>query len=178
MPFEKITGDPANYFEFHPFVGIISHIGAFLWCTSSITCFYTGYYLRSISKGEESNFLLFSGVFSFILLIDDFFMFHDDIFYSIYSLTLEPFIFLTYALLLLYFIYKFYRIIFQNNYILLGTAGFFLGASIFLDLFFKSEGLQYFFEDSLKFIGIVSWTLFFVPTSYKLLQEKASGSAQ
>ncbi len=174
IPFEKITGDPAYYFQSHPFTGIVSNIGALLWCATSTTCVFAGFHLKKFSDGKEASFLLLSGFFSFILLIDDFFMFHDYLFYSFNQFVLEPIIYGFYAILLIYFVYKYHDIILKSKYFLLATAVFFLGLSVFFDLVFPSEGLEYFFEDSLKFLGIVSWMLFFTVSSFRLVSEKAA----
>ncbi|MEE9361064.1 MAG: hypothetical protein V3U92_00535 [Cellulophaga sp.] len=172
IPFEKITGDPANYFQSHPLTGIISNLGALLWCITSSICFYTGFYLKEQTTNKKALFLIYSGLFSFVLLIDDFFMFHDFLFYSINGFYMEPLFYVVYLFFLVRYCIAYYKTILENNYILLGVAVAFLGLSVVLDLVMKSEGLQYFFEDSFKFIGIVSWMLFFTTSSYKILSEK------
>jgi len=80
IPLEQITGDPAVIFSAHPFTGIISNIGVLLWCATTSICLFSGLFLLSFENKKEAVFLISSGVFSFILLIDDFFMFHDYIF--------------------------------------------------------------------------------------------------
>ena len=170
IPFEKITGDPANYYRAHPFTGIVSNLGALLWCATATACLFAGFHLLK-SKGKEANFLLLSGFFSTVLLIDDFFMFHDYLFYSFNQVVLEPIIYGLYLVLLLFFIYKYTKLILKNDYVILALAIFFLGLSVLCDLIFPSEGLEYFIEDSLKFMGIVSWMLFFTTTAFKMLSK-------
>lgn len=171
IPFEKITGDPANYFKAHPFTGIISNLGALMWCTTTSICMFTGLYLYSLKYYQEARFLIYSGFISLILLLDDFFMFHDYIFYSFGSLTLEPFIFLAYALLLFHYCISSYKIILEYNYFYFGLSILLFGLSVLMDLVFLSEGYEYFIEDSLKFIGITSWMIFFTTTSFKILSK-------
>lgn len=49
----------------------------------------------------------------------------------------------------------------------------FLGLSVITDLILNSnDGIVYFMEDSLKFVGIFSWMLFFTTTSFQLLFKK------
>lgn len=172
IPFEKITGDSANYYNAHPFTGIVSNIGALMWCSTSCICLFVGLLLNSKGIKNEASFLLSSSIFTFILLIDDFFMFHDFIFYSFQGITMEPIIFLIYAFFLIRYCMSYFKIIIENNYYIFSAAIIFLGLSVILDLYFPSEGLEYFVEDSFKLIGIASWMLYFTTTSYHLLSEK------
>ncbi|MBN4085115.1 hypothetical protein JYT89_02100 [Flavobacteriaceae bacterium AH-315-B10] len=49
----------------------------------------------------------------------------------------------------------------------------FLGLSVITDVVLNSnDSLVYFMEDSLKFVGIFSWMLFFTTTSFRLLLKK------
>lgn len=172
IPFEKIMGDPANYYNAHPFTGIISNIGVLMWCTTTSICLFTGIFLLSNGVKKEAFFLIYSGLFSLILLFDDLFMLHDYIFYSFKDFILEPIIFTGYAILLIYYSINYYRIILENNYFVFSLAVLFLGLSILIDSIFPSEGLEHFVEDGLKFIGIANWMLFFTTTSFNILSKK------
>ncbi|MCB0476295.1 MAG: hypothetical protein KDC69_11510, partial [Flavobacteriaceae bacterium] len=66
----------------------------------------------------------------------------------------------------------------KSDYYLLLISVFFLGSSVFTDLIFPSEGLEYFIEDSFKFIGIVSWMLFFTTSAFRFLVENTDISKQ
>ncbi len=46
-------------------------------------------------------------LFSFLFLIDDFFMFRDYLFYSFNKVVLEPIIYRSYAITLIHFIHKY-----------------------------------------------------------------------
>jgi hypothetical protein len=170
IPFEKFTGDPALINKSNPFIGIISNVGALIWCTTASICLFSSSLLYFYNKKENSKFMLFSGVFTTILLLDDFFMIHDSAVYMIYPNDISQIILLlSYAIFAIWYIYNFYKIIIKEDYIILGTAFFFLGLSVGIDLFFESSKLEYFIEDSFKFIGIISWMLFFVTTCRKQL---------
>jgi len=172
IPFSQITGDPALTFNAHPFTGIISNIGVLLWCTTSCICLFSGIVLFKLKQNKEATFLISSSFLSFILLIDDFFMFHDYILYSFEAFKVTQSITYTfYISLMLWYSISFLKLIFnKTSYVILGIAFLFLGASAFIDLFLKNEGnLKYFIEDSLKFVGIFSWMLFYITSSYKLL---------
>ena len=175
IPFSQITGDPALTFNAHPFTGIISNIGVLVWCTTSCICLFSGIMLLKLKQNKEAKFLIGSGIISFILLIDDFFMFHDYILYSFKAFKITQSITYTfYILLVLWYTISFIKLILnKTSYIILGIAFVFLGASVFTDFFIKGEAnLKYFFEDGLKFVGIFSWMLFYITSSYKLVSKQ------
>ena len=175
IPFEQMTGDPALICNKHPFTGIVSNIGALFWCTATCICLFTGLFLLKSEHKKEALFLISSGVFSATLLIDDFFMVHDYFLYSFDGFSIsQPITYSIYALLMMWYVLKFYKIALKSNYFIMVIALVFLGFSVVVDLIFPSEGLEYFIEDSLKFIGIVSWMLYFTTTSFNLLWEKRS----
>ncbi len=179
IPFETITGDPLSTFSTHPFTGAISNIGVLLWCVTCSICIFAGIILSNNNNNNNNNhkkesvFLFSSGILTIILLIDDLFMFHDYLFYSFKQFKItQPITYSIYGILVIWYVYSFFKTIFSTRYIILGIAFFFLGMSIVTDLFIKNEGLTYFIEDGLKFIGITSWMLYFTTTSYQLLSKK------
>ncbi|PQV50180.1 hypothetical protein CLV33_10237 [Jejuia pallidilutea] len=172
IPFSHITGDMALIFNAHPFTGIISNIGVLVWCATACICFFSGIVLRKLKQNLEAKFLIGSGFISFILLIDDFFMFHDYILYSFKAFKITQSItYVFYAILVFWYTASFVKLIFKETiFYVLGIAFTFLGSSVFIDFFLKNEtNMKYFIEDSFKFIGIFSWMLYFTLTSYKFL---------
>lgn len=65
----------------NPLVSFLSNLGALLWCASCTICFFTAYSIQSKYRKKDFDFLLYSGIFSLILLFDDFFMVHDYLIY-------------------------------------------------------------------------------------------------
>ncbi|MEN3324166.1 hypothetical protein VP395_10530 [Mariniflexile soesokkakense] len=170
IPFENLTGDPALTFKAHPFTGILSNVGILLWCFTASVCFFSGTILFNINDKNNGIFLICSGIFTSVLLIDDFFMFHDYIFYSFKNFTItQPFTYAIYLILSTWYIIKFHRIILNNTYLFLVMSLGFLGLSASIDLIFESKGLEYFIEDGFKFIGIINWMLFFSITAYQIV---------
>lgn len=175
ISFKTITGDPLSTIGAHPFTGAISNIGVLLWCATASICFFSGVILSFKNHKKESLFIISSGILTFVLLIDDLFMFHDYIFYSFKQFKItQPITFSIYGILTIWYIYSFYKTIFSTRYIILGIAFFFLGMSVFTDLIIENEGLTYFIEDSFKFIGITSWMLYFTTTAFQLVSKKAT----
>ncbi|MFI0429017.1 hypothetical protein [Mariniflexile sp. HMF6888] len=173
IPFEKITGDPALTFKSHPFIGFLSNIGALIWCYTASICFFSALILFKTTDKKKALFFMCSGIFTSILLIDDFFMFHDYIFYTfINSDIVQLIVYIAYAIFLFWYILRFLKFILSTLYIFLVLAIGFFGLSVLTDLIFKSKGLQYFIEDSFKFIGLINWMLFFSITAYNALLHK------
>lgn len=167
IPFEQMTADPMMTFDGHPFIGIISNIGILFWCTTASVCFFAGIFLKNINKDKEGLFLISNGVITSLLLLDDFFMLHEYVFHSFQTL-----IYIIYSAGLLWYCLRFIKMLFNTNYILLGLAFFLLGSSVFTDLAFKNEGMQFLIEDSFKFLGITTWMLYFTSTSFNMLNSK------
>ncbi|MCF8273376.1 MAG: hypothetical protein K9I95_06055 [Flavobacteriaceae bacterium] len=173
IPFEKLTGDPALIFNSHPFIGFLSNIGVLIWCFTASVCYFTSLILLKKNDKINGMFFLGSAIFTSLLLIDDFFMFHDYIFYSFKNFQIaQPITFTMYAVFLFWYIIKFYKVILNSIYIFLVLGVGFLGLSAFTDIIFESLGFEYFIEDSFKFIGIINWMLFFTISSYKLILNK------
>lgn len=168
IPFEKMTGDPAYHRGFHPLTGFLSYVGILLWCTTSaITIFTASVLYRRGVNGVTPVYLTYAGVLTGILMVDDLFMLHD---YLIGHLPM----YILYALLTGYFFYRYFHRIRQDTFLLLLAAVGFLAVSVAMDLFLPNEGLEYFLEDGFKFLGIMSWALFFVIAARDALQEELS----
>lgn len=164
IPFEKITGDPAYHRGFHPLTGFLSYIGILLWCTTSaVTLFTASVLYRRGGNGVTPMYLIYAGVLTGILMVDDLFMLHD---YLIGHLPM----YILYALLAGYFFYRYFHRIRQDTFLLLLAAVGFLAVSVAMDLFLPNEGLEYFLEDGFKFLGIMSWALFFIIAARDALQ--------
>jgi len=162
IPFKEITGDPALTFKAHPFTGIASNIGVLLWAGACSILIFSYVILKD---KKEHIFLLCSGLITGILLIDDLFMLHDYIFYAI---GLNQYVMYgIYVVIFIAYFGFFKKTILQSPQIILLILAFgFLGSSVLLDITLENDGLQYFFEDGLKLLGITSWFLFY--TNYSL----------
>ncbi|NEQ04339.1 hypothetical protein [Moorena sp. SIO3F7] len=173
IPFHYFTADPAYTHKFHPFTGILSNIGIILWCVSLTCCCFSSVVIWKSQK-MESRFLLLSGMVTAILLLDDFFMFHDYVLIYFFSkyFSVQPVVYLLYGVIMVIWGLRFLKLFKKTKYYFLVLAVFFFAGSILLDIILPSAGLQYFFEDSFKFLGIVSWTIYFSVTSFEFIKPK------
>ena len=168
IPFKKITGDPALTFGENPLTGFLSNIGVLFWCATTAILLFTAILTFQKKKTQQFIFFLSSGLLTMILLLDDLFMVHDYLFYSIGWN--QYIMYAIYIVLLVIYFAAYTQFILTLPFVyILGLAFFFLGSSVLLDVIFETTNLEYFIEDSLKFLGIVSWFLFYVLNSFKSL---------
>lgn len=158
-PISRFTRDPAVVMKGSQFDGFLSNVGVLVWCgTATISFFCYALFRKSGDKSEPAKFALTGGFLTSLLLLDDLFMFHDDIFLKIG--VNEKIVFVFYAVFLLVYLVKFKQFILTRDYSLLFTAIFFFTFSIIVDAFPKSILGMWnhpLIEDSTKFLGIVSW---------------------
>ncbi|MCP3952590.1 MAG: hypothetical protein GY697_10305, partial [Desulfobacterales bacterium] len=139
-------------------------------------CLYSWSILRySPGAKENAAFLLYSGLVTTILLLDDFFLLHEELF-PLYLGMSEKIFYVGYAGLILYGMVKFKRCTLKTEYVLLLIALLFFGLSVVTDSF--QHHLEVFagdwrilFEDGFKLLGIVSWLGYFFRFSSLAIRE-------
>ncbi|MBV6625331.1 MAG: hypothetical protein KI793_20785 [Rivularia sp. (in: Bacteria)] len=154
-----------------PYYGLFSNIGIFLWSATAAILLFCGTVLIYANRNHKySKFLLSFGGLTLLLALDDFFMLHEAVFPALLNIS-EKVTFLVYAILTAYCLFKFRKIIYNSSYTFFIIAIFFLFLSILVDQLIPSSsylfkaGDSYFFEDSLKFIGIITWCFYFIKIS-------------
>lgn len=164
------TRDPAITLYGHPLVGIISNIGIVFWCFTAAICLFSSVLLATHGDREVSRFLLFSGLFTLWLMLDDFFMFHEFIFP--YSLGIpQAAIIGAYIVLTVLYLLKFGRLLLNLEFTILIVAYAFFGVSLATDLLVAQSDTQFLIEDGAKLFGIATWFLFFVRTCYSRIRQ-------
>lgn len=170
IPVSFFTRDPSSIFHASPFVGVISSIGILSWSSTAAICFFASAILFKKGSVKIATFLLFSGLLTSFLLLDDLFQFHEY-FFPRYLHIPEKFIYAGYFFIVLTYLIKFRSIIFQTEYIVLFLAFSFLGLSIISDLILPGSNMGYLIEDGLKLFGIITWFIFFTRTSFTQIQQ-------
>ena len=174
IPFAELTKDRASLMKVKFYWGLLSNIGILMWTITAAICIFTFFLLRNRSRKKLGSFFLYAGVFSAILAIDDFFFFHDIIFPQILGIYEEA-IFLVYFVVIVIFIIKFKDIILKetDNVFLFLAFVFFVG-SLIVDIATHNSftphftfGAHHYLEDGSKFLGIMSWLIYFSYTAYK-----------
>ena len=77
IPVSNLTRDMAAIANVHPLTGVVSNVGILLWCATAAICLFSSSLLRQQGARPEAGFLLWAGLVTTGLLVDDFFMFHE-----------------------------------------------------------------------------------------------------
>jgi hypothetical protein len=167
--FRDITASTGSPF----YTGFVSQLGALLWAASVTTCLFALYVLKNINSGSSQSrrFLLHAGLFSAFLMLDDMFLFHEEVARDYLGLGQKE-VYLAYLLIAASFLYFNRAEILSSDYLIMGLALVMFGLSISLDsiedLFYEQlrgslyEKYEVFYEDGFKFLGIVTWLAFYV----------------
>ena len=159
------------------YAGSISQLGLLLWSAATTLCLFTYFGLKrnDPSRKESLNFLLFAGLLSGYLLLDDAFLLHEELIPEYIKFMPEKAVILLLGTAMLAFLYFNRSEIIRNEYGLLALTYLFLGVSVFFDLipnrFYPGiediDSIEYFMEDGAKFLAIVTWVTFFVRYSFQ-----------
>ena len=158
--------EPAAILNFNPFLGIMSNLGVLLWTFSAAICLFVAVLLMKNGSRKIGAYLLYSGILTFVLLVDDFCLLHEHIFPQYLNVS-EKVFYGAYILAMLFFFILFAKIILQTDYIILLIACAFLALSIVADLVLRQTGIAVLIEDGFKLFGIVTWLIYFSRTCYQ-----------
>ena len=150
----------------HPIgVGMISNLGILLWAAAvgiSLFASFSGL----VRQRSWRQLLLVGGLFSTILCLDDFFLLHDR-----HVLGHQGSYYILYAVLALFILVRFRKLIPQADGLAFLAAALFLGLSVLSDRFQESLPVDYatvqLFEEGFKFIGIACWLAFWWQASLR-----------
>ena len=162
IPTGDLTNDPSEIGGLPAYAGFLSQIGIFFWSASATVCFFCVTVLpRHTDRHHLKRFLLISGLLTLFLGLDDTFLLHESVFP--YFGIPEKFVFGSYGAFVLLYLFRFYPLILETEFVLMAIALFFFGVSIILDLLLPIGIFRsYLFEDGPKLIGIVSWLAYFL----------------
>lgn len=198
IPVSTFTKDPAAIAGSHglspsvnvttnPFVGVTSNIGILFWCITASVCFF-GYLILRTNQNPElnkfkvfANFLRCFAIITSILLLDDLFLFHETIAPKLLKVP-QVVVYFSYALIVVWAILKYNKIILQTEWDALLLAFLFFAISVTTDLvidgFFEplysveiSESpLPVIIEDGAKLLGIASWCVYFSRVCFQTIK--------
>ncbi len=175
--FALSTGRRIWYFTVDPFLlsnlpfyaGILSNLGILLWSASATVCFFSAALLRNDAlKNRPKWFLIMSGFFTSLFLFDGLFQMHR-IFYP-NRLHLSTFlVYCIYIFLGLWYLIIFRKQIMETEYLMLALAFCFLGLAVVIDTLSIAPRGNTALSDFFKLFGIVTWFIYFIRTSWKML---------
>ncbi|MGL5194306.1 MAG: hypothetical protein ACRC8Y_12045 [Chroococcales cyanobacterium] len=181
VPIHHLMGDPAKVAGWPFYLGMVTKFGILLWCATAAICLFTALYLKPLSPSlKHQRFLLFGGLITTVLMLDDSFQFHEEVFPIFFGIP-EKIVYLAYVIIVALYLMRFYKIILNSRYVVfLGFAFVCFALSILLDMRaivdLVEVGLIYdrdraLLENGFKFFGIVSWFTYFSLTCKEQLQQ-------
>ncbi len=171
--FSMLSEDPIQLLNGEPYVGIITRVGIIIWAATFAILLYSSK-ISSIQKKpkQQTSLLIWAGLLTLFLLLDDSFMLHDVIFPEYLNIN-EKVFFSFYSLSVIALFYFYYKEILNSDYVLLILAFVLLGASALTDMALRfgiTIPYSYAIEDGSKFLGIIAWFSYFTRTSYNYIK--------
>jgi hypothetical protein len=186
-PIMVAGGDQSEFY-----LGLFSNLGVVLWTAAAAICLFAASELSGAPNREARQFLLYAGLFTLLLMLDDLFMLHEN-----YA---EDIVYIFYGVGLLYYVVRFFRLILRLDVVLFALTIPLFGNAVLLDLapwrLLPGEGievpeaiassplerdavrhfgreLRYLLEDGGKFVGICCWAAFHIRAAKLLRQGRA-----
>jgi hypothetical protein len=163
------------------FAGFVAQLSGILWSASLTVCLFALYVLGKQNRELSSarRLLRYGGALTLALLMDDIFLFHEEIAPKYLGIN-EKFVVAGYGVLGVLFVLMNWQEILSSEYLILGLALGLFAFSIFLDalpiddfhLRYFWEQLEMFLEDASKFAGIATWLMYFA----RYTQQKITSS--
>ena len=179
LPAERFTKDIASIAGLHPTSGILSSLGVLTWCITASICFFAALFLHKMRRYPEYSLLFNTGLLTSYLTLDDAFLIHERLAPDILRID-EKVVYAILLVFILFYLKSFWLTILRTRYSLFIASLILLGSSLILDVLPWPEellgGWQYLLEDGLKWLGIVSWCIYFVKTSFDYMVDCASNA--
>lgn len=160
IPIHHLTPDVTSIVGVPAYIGFMSQVGMLFWAGAATICLFSAHALpRQPGSRMPRRFFLVSGVLTLVLALDDLFLLHEEFFPQLGIP--EKAVLAGYGAFVLGYLIGFRRVILTTDYVLLGVAFAFFGASVALDLLNPAGINPYLLEDSTKLVGIVAWLAYF-----------------
>ncbi|MEA5543132.1 hypothetical protein VB834_29300 [Limnoraphis robusta Tam1] len=173
VPVHILTRDVFADKNTPPYTGLISNLGVLVLCCSAAVCLFTFFLLQPTTgqAKKTKNCLGYFGLISAWMMIDDFFMLHDEVMPLYLGIPEKLVILLTLTWVFFHVVYFRTIILTSTNFKLLGLAFLFLGFSLFIDILpgevdyvGNESNLFFLLEDGSKLMGIATWCFYLFST--------------
>ena len=151
----SLSRDMAAIANVHPLTGVVSNVGILLWCATAAICLFSASLLRHQGALPEARFLLWAGLMTTGLLVDDFFLFHEYLAPVHFGFN-EKAVHASYVCVTVVYLLRHRHLILETSYRLLAAALVLFAGSILLDVA-GGHGWWVLAEDGCKLLGISSW---------------------
>lgn len=166
IPLEYLFREPYSIGHMPIYVGLISNIGALLWCCTIGICLFACLISKTHSAAG-GNMLMFPAVFSAALLLDDVLMLHERVIGPLLP-NGQMVTYLVYGSAAGYFLFRFRTALLGSNLGVLMLSIGLLGASAGMDVLKEVFSISVvparhhlLVEDGLKLMGIATWLYYF-----------------
>jgi hypothetical protein len=186
-PIMVAGGDQSEFY-----LGLFSNLGVVLWTATAAICLFAASELTGAQNLQARHFLLYAGLFTMLLMLDDLFMLHEN-----YA---DDVVYIFYGIGLVYYVARYWRLIMRLDVVLFALTLPLFGNAVLLDLapwrLLPGEGieipeamasspseradlrhlgreLRYLLEDGFKFVGICCWAGFHIRAAKLLRQGNA-----
>lgn len=171
-PRSDLTRDALDALGAPVYVGFLSQLGNVFWMVTAASCLFAWWLLRGGNHPKDADrFLLASGLLTALLGIDDLFLFHDRVMASVLGLPDEAYVAL-YGVVVVAYAAVTWKWLLRLEYGLLAISVAFLGSSVLFDVVAEFSDSETFIEDSLKFIGIAFWAVFYIRAAVHLASQQ------
>lgn len=179
IPVGTFTREPNTTLNGTFYVGAFSNLGIILWTITATLCIFSATYLKRYDPDSRFRlFMLHAGILTTILLLDDTYMWHEDMFPGYLGIK-QYIIYAIYFVYTLYFLINFRKVIFKTEFIILLASLSLMSLSVLLDVLEDSEKFSAFLlkqtgikvakdseietllEDTFKGMGILTWLIYF-----------------
>ncbi|ESA33373.1 hypothetical protein N836_22050 [Leptolyngbya sp. Heron Island J] len=171
VPIAQLTRDITAIGGIPAYAGFLSQIGLFCWAAAAMLCFFSAIVIENHRIHQQIRQFLFASMFlTLVLGLDDAFLLHETVLPALGIP--ERVTYASYGGLLLFYLFRFHRLILKMGYPLIAISLVFFGLSYTLDFvldiaylsapipLLASGRLSYLLEDGAKFTGIISWLVY------------------
>ena len=174
IPMYMFTRDPIAALEGPLYVGLVSNVGILLWIATGAICLFSFWVLRD-NFNDQFHFLLFSGLFTIVLCLDDLYQVHEMVLPEYIGIP-QKVVFLGYGVTTLLYLLKFKSVIQKTNYFVFLVALLMFSISVAVDQIPKSVlANPHLIEDGAKLLGIVSWFIYLTQTCRRRFERNIVG---
>jgi hypothetical protein len=175
----KLLHDPAAIAGINPLIGVVSNLGVLLWAAAAFVCLFSAALMRRRGPHDAFAFALCAGLLSAYLMLDDLFMFHENLVEHYIGMS-EDGLYACLGVATLVFLFRFRAFILHSDFGYLLLALGFLATSVFIDTVVdyalpvfadKFPILEDIAEDGSKWIGIAFWACYYLRTCYQMIVE-------
>jgi hypothetical protein len=170
---EDLLGDAAAVMDAPFYVGAVSNVGILLMAMTGAVCFFGYLLLRAGGRPRDGrDFLLAVGVISMVFCIDDLFQIHETLPEVTGRWGAQRLLYGAYAVGLLAFLVRYRSAIGASNWPLMFMAlGLWAGSGLIDQVGLPIDRSYQFvtntLEDTMKVVGIVSWTVYGLTTAFR-----------